>query len=114
VASGGDLMDAHLSPGVNEKAYAERCINGDLQAGMSLVRLLWAKGFEATILELLEVAFPKGTPTEAGFDNLADARAEAIRHREYTRRSKEFPGVMSAGGIPDVDPIDLSDIAMGD
>lgn len=101
-------MDAHIVTGVNEKAYAERCINGDLQAGMSLVRLLWAKGYQATILELLDVAFPGGTPTENGFDNLADARAEAIRHREFHR-------VMKEGGVPDVDPIiDLSDIAMGD
>lgn len=96
-----------VTAGVNEKAYAARCIEGDLQAGMSLVRLLWAKGSQATILELLEIAFPKGTPTEAGFDNLADARAEAIRHREFHR-------VMKEGGVKDEDPIDLSDIAMGD
>lgn len=103
-------MYANVPPstGVNEKAYAERCINGDLQAGMSLVRLLWAKGHDATILELLEIAFPKGTPTEAGFDNLADARAEAIRHREFHR-------VMKEGGIPDREPtIEIGDLAMGD
>lgn len=104
-------MYANVPPtatGINEKAYAARCIDGDLQAGMSLVRLLWAKGHDATILELLDIAFPGGPPTEAGFDNLADARAEAIRHREFHR-------VMKEGGVKDEDPIiDLSDIAMGD
>lgn len=93
--------------GVNEASYAARCLQGDTAAGLALVRLLWAKGKDATMLELLDVAFPKGTPTQEGFDLLADARAEAMRHRDFHR-------VMREGGIPDREPMDIGDLATGD
>ena len=76
-------MNVPGAVGVNEKMYAERCVKGDLQAGVKLVQLLWSKGHDdgpLFIRKLLDLAFPIGyPPTVAGFDMLEDALAEARR-----------------------------------
>jgi len=98
-------MYPHVPAGINEKALAASCVEGDLAAGVKLVQLLWAKGKDGDIDDMLNVAFPlkdgeRAGFTQDGFDNLADALTEATRQREFQR-------VMVAVGVQDVDPPDL-------
>lgn len=69
--------------GVNERNLADKCIAGDVQAGVRLVELLWQKGLIVSIDSLVRVAAPTSRLTSDGFDALCDAfqLASLIRYR---------------------------------
>lgn len=61
------------------KELAALCVGGKPEAGVELVRRLWARGEDVTIVKLVETAVPTMHPTAQAFDNLADALARAMR-----------------------------------
>lgn len=61
---------------------AALCIAGIPEAGIDLVRRLWAHGVEPTIGHLVAIAAPAGRIPAVAFDALADALADAIADRD--------------------------------
>jgi hypothetical protein len=63
----------HIEPPMKE--LAAKCVNGNLNAGVSLVERLAQAGVGATIQTLVYLAVPTGRITSVQFDRLADALA---------------------------------------
>ena len=78
-----DHPSVPIPVGVNERALADKCIAGDVQAGVRLVELLWQRGLVVSIDTLVRVAAPTSRLTSDGFDALCDAfqLASLVRYR---------------------------------
>lgn len=95
-----DHPGQQLAAGVNERALATRCLQGDVRAGADLIERLWARGADVTFLVLVRFAAPWAVGphatrrlTVSEFDSICDAWQLAVyaRYLRDARRDQQHP-----------------------